>query len=121
MKSLNIILLSIKTIAGVSNNGQEISVVGGNVVSSDNYPYMVAIFLHNDLCGGTLIAPNFVLTAGHCFSYKTRPTEITVDPYYHQERPKGAPKFYSVSKLKIHEAYRNVLVGSDSKFLYIKL
>jgi trypsin len=39
------------------------AVVGGTQVSPDRYPWMVAL---SRGCGGTLIAPDRVLTAGHC-------------------------------------------------------
>ena len=39
-------------------------IVGGRVVPSDKeYPYFVSL---NHYCGGALIAPDIVLTAGHC-------------------------------------------------------
>jgi len=39
-------------------------IIGGNIARPGNYPY----FVHFDgiACGGTLIAPDIVLTAGHC-------------------------------------------------------
>jgi hypothetical protein len=41
-------------------------VIGGNVAESDRYPYFVHF---NDIsCGGSLIAPDIVLTAGHVSS-----------------------------------------------------
>jgi secreted trypsin-like serine protease len=39
------------------------SVVGGNGASAGTYPWMVAL---SRGCGGTLVAPDRVLTAGHC-------------------------------------------------------
>ncbi len=39
------------------------SVVGGNGASAGSYPWMVAL---SRGCGGTLVAPDRVLTAGHC-------------------------------------------------------
>lgn len=46
------------------------AVYGGAEAAEGAYPFMVHLFIdepHDDLvCGGTLIAPTFVLTAGHC-------------------------------------------------------
>jgi secreted trypsin-like serine protease len=49
-------------------------IVNGQRVDPDRYPYLVAIFdlvgksLIAYKCGGSLIAPNVVLTAGHCYN-----------------------------------------------------
>lgn len=44
-------------------------IVGGTIASNHAYPFMAAIEYDSDnfqFCGGTLIAPTKVLTAGHC-------------------------------------------------------
>lgn len=52
---------------------QRIEVVGGDPVTTDAVPWQVALVLKGDpatalICGGTLIAPAWVVTAGHCAS-----------------------------------------------------
>lgn len=46
-------------------------IIGGSATTFSNAPWMVQLWYFNDddtvsFCGGTLVAPNKVLTAGHC-------------------------------------------------------
>ncbi len=58
-------------------------IIGGRVVDSNEYPWMVAL-VYNDarslvnrqFCGGTLIASRWVLTAAHCM-FDARGSELT--------------------------------------------
>lgn len=51
-----------------SAHAQSDRVIGGNTASEGQFPWMVEMrFLDDEhLCGGTLIHPQWVLTAGHC-------------------------------------------------------
>lgn len=43
-------------------------IVGGSFVPIESHPWVAAIFNQRSfLCGGSLIAPSWVLTAAHCF------------------------------------------------------
>src|SRR3954454_23844106 len=45
------------------------AVVGGTAVHSGSYPFVVAVGnVEGTYCGGTLIAPNVVLTAAYCIT-----------------------------------------------------
>src|SRR5262245_30954955 len=44
----------------------ESAVVGGTAVQSGEWPDAVAVLGSSGTCSGTLIAPDIVLTAGHC-------------------------------------------------------
>lgn len=59
----------IHTIAGAP-------VVGGTTVPPGAWPDAVAVLARDAMCTGTLIAPDVVITAGHCI--ETNPVEVVV-------------------------------------------
>lgn len=58
---------------------QDAAIVGGQDAAEEEFPWMVQLLVNNEhICGGALIAPNWVLTAAHCA--QTNPTFGLVPP-----------------------------------------
>lgn len=52
-------------------------IVGGKPVSHADYPWQVSV-VSEYLCGGTLIANRWVVTAAHCVDHGLSPSDVTV-------------------------------------------
>lgn len=73
MRFLGILLLSS---SAVSAGTLDTPVVGGTPVPAGEYQDVVAVIAQDAMCSGTLIAPDVVLTAGHCI--ETHPIGVIV-------------------------------------------
>ncbi len=65
-----ILLSSIQLIAQNDKNNTTMRVVGGTNAEVGDYPWMVSLNMNDGTagCGASLIAPQWVLTAGHCIT-----------------------------------------------------
>jgi len=97
----------------VAPAGAEVStrVINGEAAAAGEYPWTVALVPGDSasfdaFCGGTLVAPDVVLTAAHC-TIGADPGEIDVyagEVALSDDRPAGpsAPPYYDVESVRLH-------------------
>ncbi|KAM4729461.1 urokinase-type plasminogen activator-like [Anableps anableps] len=98
-------------------------IVGGSFIPIETNPWVAAIFQKNFLCGGSLIAPSWVLTAAHCFldGNKTRLQGLSV--YLGKSNIKDTDpdreQRFTVEELIIHQKYNPPSYNNDIALLKI--
>ncbi|XP_063218655.1 trypsin-3-like [Bacillus rossius redtenbacheri] len=94
-----------------------LKIVGGRPAARGRWPWQVAIFNEKQdvYCGGTLIAPKWVLTAAHCFR-TTMYVRIGEHDLNHYE---GTETDIKVSKVVVHPSYNRKTVDADIALLLL--
>ncbi|NP_032903.3 plasminogen precursor [Mus musculus] len=87
-------------------------VVGGCVANPHSWPWQISLrtrFTGQHFCGGTLIAPEWVLTAAHCLEKSSRPEFYKVILGAHEEYIRGLDvQEISVAKLILEPNNRDI-------------
>ena len=104
-------------VAVMSQAFQRPTIVDGKDAPVDKYDYMVQLrnLAHFSFCGGTIIAPEYVLTAGHCIA--TLP--FLPDVVHEYENGKPATRL-AVEWMKIHPKYHPSVKKYDLAILKLK-
>ncbi|NOX61864.1 MAG: serine protease [Chloroflexi bacterium] len=100
-------------------------IIGGEDAPPDAWPWMTALVFSdaaNDFeaqfCGGSLIAPNWVLTAAHCVEELLSPSEVQVIVGAYDLT--NAPPRINVKRFIIHQDYNPSTVDSDIALLELE-
>jgi len=76
---MKLIKLAVVTLLGISTgHANDFTIVNGTAAEAKNYPWFVTVIAGNGQCGGSVIHPNWVLTAAHCFSAGLQPSDVVV-------------------------------------------
>lgn len=99
---------------------REPRIVGGTLVRTDKYPYFVRIDNAKSgtrgICGGNLVAPDIVLTAGHCLK---RRLKVVVNGYNRSKKKVKRQRGRQVQSSRLHPLYNGTTWEND--FLLLKM
>lgn len=104
-------------------------ILNGATTSKHEYPYASSILLGSKhLCGASLIAPDIVLSAAHCFQqsiawtnyFRGSRLKIVVGEYHLQDPDDGGESF-SVETIDIHPGYKETSDYLENDAVVIKL
>nr|XP_028574343.1 coagulation factor XII [Podarcis muralis] len=96
-------------------------VVRGMVALRGSHPYMAAIYIGDQFCGGSLIASCWVLTAAHCLEFRPDVSKISVvlGQTQYNRSTDGSVKF-QVQNYLLHEHYSEITKRHDIALVRLK-
>ncbi|KAL4909577.1 hypothetical protein BDW74DRAFT_146822 [Aspergillus multicolor] len=90
-------------------------IVGGDDAEITDYPYQIALLQSGSLiCGGSIISPRYIVTAGHCADgASARSLSIRAGSTYHAR----GGTVVGVSAITVHPQYDSATVDNDISIL----
>ncbi|XP_075711040.1 granzyme A-like [Rhinoderma darwinii] len=120
MKRFLVLLLSAACL--LVSEGKTVKIIDGNEVVPHSRPYMALIIFETDfeemICGGSLIRPNWILTAGHCQKRASIAT-ILLGAHSREGNEKGIQKF-RISRSIQHPQYNSSSLKNDIRLIRLR-
>ncbi|XP_061170067.1 fibrinolytic enzyme, isozyme C-like [Saccostrea echinata] len=129
MYMIAITLLSVIAVASATRylDPMNARIVGGAQADENEWPWQVSLqsqafsfFPWSHFCGGSLIAPNYVLTAAHCVDGQ-RARNIRVVAGLHRQSSTSTAQAMSVSRIIMHPNYNGNGAGFPNDIALLEL
>ncbi|XP_034476750.1 serine protease SP24D-like [Drosophila innubila] len=125
LKTLLVATLALSLASAAPHSQLDGRIVGGADATVGQFPHQVSLrHLSSHICGGSIIAPQVILTAAHCVTSEATDGTLKVTPAKQLSIRAGSVDRQSggvvikVSKVIVHENYGNFL--NDVAILYLE-